>query len=94
MSCIEHAIAISLRSVIEHKPLHIVCTCQNVPVLVGIFCVGNYRDILFTSRDIGYLKKIVKGIFSNLLKGIWDTFLFTSRDIGFSPTYRSRQAVP
>ena len=54
MSCIEHAIAISLRRVIEHKPLHEVCTCQNVPVLVGIFCVGNFRDILFTSRDIGH----------------------------------------
>ena len=57
MSCIEHAIAISLRRVIEHNPLHEVCTCQNVPVRVGIFCVGIFRDILFTSRDIGYLKK-------------------------------------
>ena len=38
---------------------------------------------LFTSRDIGYLGNLIKGIFSNLLKGIWDTFLFTSRNIGY-----------
>ena len=44
-------------------------------VISGIF--------LFTSRDIGYLGNVIKGIFSNLLKGIWDTFLFTSRDIGY-----------
>ena len=43
-------------------------------VISGIF--------LFTSMDIGYLGKLIKGIFSNLLKGIWDTFLFTSSDIG------------
>ena len=44
-------------------------------VISGIF--------LFTSRDTGYLGNLIKGIFSNLLKGIWDTFLFTSRDIGY-----------
>ena len=42
-------------------------------VISGIF--------LFTSRDIGYLGNLIKGIFFNLLKGIWDTFLLTSRDI-------------
>ena len=52
-------------------------------VFVSLFCVGNFRDILFTYRDIGYLGNLIKGIFSNLLKGIWDTFLFTSRDIGY-----------
>ena len=36
---------------------------------------------LFTSRDIAYLGNLIKGIFSNLFKGVWDTFLFTSRDI-------------
>ena len=36
---------------------------------------------LFTSRDTGYSGNLIKGIFSNLLKGICDTFLFTSRDI-------------
>ena len=41
-----------------------------------------FEIILFTSRDIGYLGNLIKGIFSNLLKRIWDTFLFTSRDIG------------
>ena len=46
-----------------------------VLVISGIF--------LFTSRYIGYLGNLIKGIFSNLLKGIWDTFLFTSRDIGY-----------
>ena len=44
-------------------------------VISGIF--------LFTSRDIGYLRNLIKGIFYNLLKGIWDTFLFTYRDIGY-----------
>ena len=44
-------------------------------VILGIF--------LFTSRDIGYLGNLFKGIFPNLLKGIWDTFLFSSRDIGY-----------
>ena len=44
-------------------------------VISGIF--------LSTSKDIGYLGNLIKGIFSNLLKGIWDTFLFTSRDIGY-----------
>ena len=39
--------------------------------------------ILFTSRDIGYLGNLIKGIFSNLLKGICDILLFTSRDIGY-----------
>ena len=34
-------------------------------VISGIF--------LFTSRDIGYLGLIIKGIFYNLLKGIRDT---------------------
>ena len=38
---------------------------------------------MLTSRDIRYLENLIKGIFSNLLKGIWDTFLFTSRDIGY-----------
>ena len=38
---------------------------------------------LFTSRDTGYLGNLIKGIFSNLLKGIKDTFLFTSMDIGY-----------
>ena len=33
-------------------------------VISGIF--------LFTSRNIGYLGNLIKGIFSNLLKGIWD----------------------
>ena len=37
-------------------------------VISGIF--------LFTSRDIGYLGNLIKGIFFNLFKGIWDTFLF------------------
>ena len=46
-----------------------------VLVISGIF--------LFTSRDIGYLGNLIKGIFFNLLKGIWDTFLFTYRDIGY-----------
>ena len=36
-----------------------------------------------TSRDMGYLGNLIKGIFSSLLKGIWDTFLLTSRDIGY-----------
>ena len=36
---------------------------------------------LFTSRDIGYLENSIKGIFSNLLKGEWDTFVFTFRNI-------------
>ena len=44
-------------------------------VILGVF--------VFTSRDIGYLGKLIKRIFSNLLKGIWDTFLFTSRDLGY-----------
>ena len=44
-------------------------------VISGIF--------LFNSRDLGYLGNLIKGIFSNLLKGIRDTFLFTSRDIGY-----------
>ena len=44
-------------------------------VISGIF--------MFTSRDTVYLGNLIKGIFSNLLKGIWDTFLFTSRDIGY-----------
>ena len=44
-------------------------------VISGIF--------LFSSRYIGYLGNLIKGIFSNLLKGIQDTFLFTSRDIGY-----------
>ena len=44
-------------------------------VISGIF--------LFTSRDTGYLGNLIKGIFSNLLKGLWDTFLFTSRNIGY-----------
>ena len=44
-------------------------------VISGIF--------LFTSRDKRYLGNLIKGIFSNLLKGIWDTFLFTFRDIGY-----------
>ena len=44
-------------------------------VISGIF--------LFTSRDIGYLGSLIKGILSNLLRGIWDTFPFTSRDIGY-----------
>ena len=44
-------------------------------VISGIF--------MFTSRDIGYLGSVIKGIFSKLLKGMWDTFLFTSRDIGY-----------
>ena len=39
--------------------------------------------ILLTSRDTGYLENLIKGIFSNLLKGTWNTFLFTSRDIGY-----------
>ena len=38
---------------------------------------------LFTSRDIEYLGHLIKEIFSNLFKGIWDTFMFTSRDIGY-----------
>ena len=42
-----------------------------------------YGIFLFTSRDIGYLGNLIKGIFSNLLKGLWDTFLFTSRDIRY-----------
>ena len=46
-----------------------------VLVISGIF--------LFTSRDIGYLGNLIKGIFYNLLKGIWDIFLFTSRDMGY-----------
>ena len=46
-----------------------------VLVISGIF--------FFTSRDIGYLGNSSKGIFSNLLKGIWDAFLFTSRNIGY-----------
>ena len=44
-------------------------------VISGIF--------MFTSRGIGYLGSVIKGIFSNLLKGMRDTFLFTSRDIGY-----------
>ena len=44
-------------------------------VISGIF--------LFTSRDIGYLGNLIKGIFYSLLKGIWDIFLFTSMDIGY-----------
>ena len=44
-------------------------------VILGIF--------LFTSRDIGYLGNLIKGIFSHLLNGVWNTFLFTSRDIGY-----------
>ena len=44
-------------------------------VISGIF--------LFTSRDTGYLGNQIKGIFSNLFKGIWATFLLTSRDIGY-----------
>ena len=40
-------------------------------VILGIF--------LLTSRDIGYLGNLIKGIFSNFLKGIWDT----SKDIGY-----------
>ena len=44
-------------------------------VISGIF--------LFTSRDMGYLGNLIKGIFSSLLKRIWGTLLFTSRDIGY-----------
>ena len=44
-------------------------------VISGIF--------VFSYRDIGFLVNLIKGIFSNLLKEIWDTFLFTSRDIGY-----------
>ena len=53
-------------------------------VISGIF--------LFTFRDTGYLENLIKGISSNLLKGIWDTFLFTSRDMGYwypPPCYSS-----
>ena len=50
-------------------------------VISGIF--------LFTSRDTGYLGKLIKDILSNLLKGILDTLLFTSRDIGYwYPLYK------
>ena len=38
---------------------------------------------MLTSRDTGYSGNLIKGIFSNLLKGTYDTFLFTSRDIGY-----------
>ena len=44
-------------------------------VISGIF--------LFTSKDLEYLGNLIKGVFYNLLKGIWDIFLFTSRDIGY-----------
>ena len=37
---------------------------------------------MFTSRDIGYLGNLIEGIFSNLPKGVWDTFLFAFRDRG------------
>ena len=50
-------------------------TVYFVLVISGIF--------LFTSRDTGYLGNIIKGKFSNSVKGIWDTILFTSRDIGY-----------
>ena len=34
-------------------------------------------------------RKLIKGILSNLLKGILDTLLFTSRDIGYwYPLYK------
>ena len=86
----EHSIAIRMRKVIEHKPLYEVCAWQNVLVLVGLYCVGNFRDILFSSRDTGHLGNLIKGIISNLLKGILDTFLFTSRDIEYwYPPYTS-----
>ena len=38
---------------------------------------------MFTSRDIGYLGISIKGLFSSVLKGVWDTFLLTSRDMGY-----------
>ena len=38
---------------------------------------------LFTFRDMGYLGKLILGIFAHLLKGIWDICLFTSRDMGY-----------
>ena len=45
---------------------------------------------MFTSRDMGYLEKLIIGIFATLLKGIQDTSLFTSRDIGYwYPPYTS-----
>ena len=53
-----------------------------VLVISGIF--------LFTFRDMGYLGKLIMGIFLHLLKGIWDTCLFTSRDMGYrQPPYTS-----
>ena len=66
------------------------CSC----ILVGLFCFGNFRDNFFTSRDKGYSGNLIEGIFSNLLKGIWDrdTFLFTSRDIGYwYPLYKPHE---
>ena len=45
---IEHSLAIRMRKIIEHKTLHEVFAWQNAPVVVGQFCVGNFRDILFT----------------------------------------------
>ena len=32
---------------------------------------------------MGYLGKLILGIFAYLLKGIWDICLFTSRDMGY-----------
>ena len=52
------------------------------PVLVGLFCAGNFRDIFVNFQGYRVLRKF-KRIFSNLLKGIWDNSLFTSRDIGY-----------
>ena len=43
---------------------------DKIPVLEGIFCVGNSGIFLFTSRDTGYSGNLIKGIFSNFLKGI------------------------
>ena len=52
-------------------------------LLFSYFVLVISGKFLFTSRDIGYLGNLIKGIYSNLLKGVWDTFLFTFGDIRY-----------
>ena len=41
----------------------------DIMFLYMYFCFGNFMDVLFTSRDMGYFGKLIMGIFSSLHKG-------------------------
>ena len=57
-----------LHKVVEYMPLQIItCTLHNFFSYFALIISG---ISVFTSRDMGYLEKIIIGIFATILKGI------------------------